>query len=284
MYQEEECPDTRRRHIQGYIEFKERVRLSQIHKAYPTVHWETRRGTPSEAALYCKKTDSRVEGGLFYEAGVMSIGRVNSGARNDLSEACVALRSSGIQAVVEQFPETFVKFHGGFRAMANIIAPCRAAGLRTVYVLWGEPGSGKTRFAVHLADQLVTNSVYFPVQNNQGNLSFETYSNQKTIVLDDFDEKQMSKSSLKVITDRYQTPLPGRNHSPMNNADQIIVTSNSNPETWYLPDTTFWPALRRRCTFILNCNVHAWSVHVCDGEQPLDFTPYPMPQYAEASA
>lgn len=238
--------------------------MDQLKKQYPTIHLELRRGTAAQAAEYCRKNESRLQGGLIYEQGEIS--KPAQGTRTDLADACIILKEQGLHAVAEQCSETFVRYHNGFRALANIIAVNRPAGPRIVYVLFGPPGTGKTRFANHLAETLATDSKYYPVQNNSGLASFETYSNEKTIIMDDFDETQISRGALKTMTDRYCICLPGRGQSPMNNADQVIITSNSDPRTWYTKDETFWPALRRRATKIIFCGNNEWSTIVENGD------------------
>lgn len=51
-------------HLQGYIEFVNQRNLAQVKKYNEKAHWETRKGTPSEAANYCKKTENSKKKGL----------------------------------------------------------------------------------------------------------------------------------------------------------------------------------------------------------------------------
>lgn len=39
-YQFEICPDTNRTHIQGYLQLREKQRLSYVKKLLPRAHWE----------------------------------------------------------------------------------------------------------------------------------------------------------------------------------------------------------------------------------------------------
>lgn len=56
-------------HLQGYIQFKKKLRLTALKKINQKAHWEKARGTPQENKDYCSKE------GDFIEKGVMSIER-----------------------------------------------------------------------------------------------------------------------------------------------------------------------------------------------------------------
>lgn len=49
-------------HYQGYIEFVQKKTLVACKKLLPNAHWEPRRGSPEEAAAYCKKEETRKDG------------------------------------------------------------------------------------------------------------------------------------------------------------------------------------------------------------------------------
>ena len=55
VYQVEECPTTHREHLQGFVQFTDKQRLSALKKFHPTAHWDKRLGTPYEAQHYCMK-------------------------------------------------------------------------------------------------------------------------------------------------------------------------------------------------------------------------------------
>lgn len=57
VFQREECPETKRRHWQGYLQLKTKSRLASVKKliADPAAHWEVARGTATECQAYCMK-------------------------------------------------------------------------------------------------------------------------------------------------------------------------------------------------------------------------------------
>lgn len=55
VYQIELCPETGREHLQGFVQWTDKQRLTALKKFHRTAHWEKRLGTPYEAQHYCKK-------------------------------------------------------------------------------------------------------------------------------------------------------------------------------------------------------------------------------------
>lgn len=64
-----ETGDSGTKHLQGYIVFEERKRLTQVRAIFPRAHWEKARGKPKQAADYCKKE------GDFEEYGSVPAGQ-----------------------------------------------------------------------------------------------------------------------------------------------------------------------------------------------------------------
>lgn len=62
IYQREECPTTKRKHWQGYVEFKKQHRYNKCQELLnmQKVHFECRRGSQRQAIDYCKKKDTQI--------------------------------------------------------------------------------------------------------------------------------------------------------------------------------------------------------------------------------
>ncbi|ATO87997.1 alpha V1 [Tomato leaf curl Virudhunagar alphasatellite] len=74
IFQEEECPDTKRKHIQGYVNLKRPQRFSFLKKKLPDgAHIEQCKGSASSNRDYCTKDATRTAGpwefGVFAESG-----------------------------------------------------------------------------------------------------------------------------------------------------------------------------------------------------------------------
>lgn len=59
----ETAPTTGTPHLQGYIRFKNAVRLTTLCAAFPKIHWEPAKGTPEQNITYCQKENNWEEHG-----------------------------------------------------------------------------------------------------------------------------------------------------------------------------------------------------------------------------
>lgn len=93
VWQLEICPDTRRIHVQGYVELSVQSTLGCIKKKLhdDTVHIERRRGTQKQAIDYCKKAESSYLPEWRVEFGNPRV----QGERNELWEDYEVYRQSG---------------------------------------------------------------------------------------------------------------------------------------------------------------------------------------------
>lgn len=170
-------------HLQGYVEMTNAVRLSSLKKMCERAHWEPRKGTPAQAAEYCKKD------GNYWESGELP----NQGARNDLKEVAEQVRSGvSLAKVAEENPGMWVKYHKGFRDLKMSLLKDRTER-PTVIWLWGGTGVGKTRTAVEKSS-----SFYI----KDGTHWWDGYEQQETIIIDDFDGKWPFRDLLRLL-DRY---------------------------------------------------------------------------------
>lgn len=88
IYQREQCPDTKKEHWQGYVEFVDAISLIQCKKRLNDrkAHVEPRKGTQEQAIEYCKKTES-AKSDDYFSFGVPK----QQGSRNDLDSICEAV-------------------------------------------------------------------------------------------------------------------------------------------------------------------------------------------------
>lgn len=159
-------------HLQGYVEFSKPMRLGGLKKWLPGAHFEVRRGTPQQAADYCRKEESRVAGP--WERGEMG---GQQGARADL-EAAKQLIEEGAskREVYEQCSEVAAKYPRFVDALLAWRSEAAAEKVldfsakfpwqqelldvvegpvdpRAVYWVYDGVGNhGKTYFAKHLVD------------------------------------------------------------------------------------------------------------------------------------
>lgn len=73
VWQEEVAPDTGTPHLQGYVFFCKKKRLSELKSINSLVHWEVKRGSAEQARAYCMKAESRKPGTLPREIGEVPV-------------------------------------------------------------------------------------------------------------------------------------------------------------------------------------------------------------------
>lgn len=207
---------TGREHFQGFIQLNQQTRFNAVKSLLPGCHLEKRRGTPQQAADYCKKSESRIAGP--WEAGAMEQGK-----RNDLI-ACrdaILLGKRGRELWDDNFT-CMAKYH---RAMDRYIALCSAprSWKTQVHVYWGDAGAGKSRKAFEEAPGAYV---------HDGSQWFDGYQDHEDVIIDDYTGSIQLDVFLKLL-DRYpmQVPIKGGyvNWVPR----RIFITSNLQPVEWY---------------------------------------------------
>lgn len=240
----EVCPTTGTPHLQIYMALNTCMRLPGLLKIMKSTtiqdraHWERVRSV-EHAKQYCMKT------GTYQTSGQED----QQGKRSDLEAACSIVISSGVQGVVENMPALFVKYHRGLDALSGRMRVQQEAFLvPKVYILWGDSGAGKTRAAYDMDPTL------FPVPVPWvagGQVWFDGYEGQKTLLFDEFDGWAPYKNLL-MICDGRPMKVPVKGGHAWKNWDKVIICSNYEWRTW-------WPfqyekdncvALKRRVTEI----------------------------------
>lgn len=265
--------------LQGFFSLQGRARFTALKKLFPGWHLEVA-NSPADAWKYCLK---QVHPWCACcppqdELGIKPSGQ---GQRMDLELLKADIVSGkGRKDLVDEHFATVLKYSSGFKFAASVLAPSRNPDTKkNVYFLTGPPGSGKTWFARELIKSF-GGDYYSPESNNQGLFSFESYSGQKVIFLDEFSSSNLRCDALKLLTDPFgANKLPGRGCSVNDLSDIVIVTSNLSWKEWYPQDQSAVPALARRAFLALNCVVGShWDVEVSDGkESPLLCMKNPCP-------
>ncbi len=104
-----ECGAEGTAHIQGYLEFKNRKKMSTVKRmlSLERSHLEPRRGTPQEAKDYCCKD---AEGDDYYEHGTLPIAMAR-GQRTDLDEVFQAARDGATtRQLWQRYPNQMVRY------------------------------------------------------------------------------------------------------------------------------------------------------------------------------
>lgn len=200
------------KHLQGYIEFENPQRLGGLKKLLEKAHWEARRGTPAEAAQYCKKE------GNWHEKGELP----KQGRRSDLEEAAALVQTGAPWAEIAQaHPATYVRYHRGLEAMKGTQYSDRKEPPEVIW-LWGVTGSGKTREAVDCETFYI----------KDGTKWWDGYEQQVRIVIDDFDGVWPFRDLLRLL-DRYPYQGQTKGGYVKINSPKIYITCEYPPDHWW---------------------------------------------------
>lgn len=239
VWQLEVCPETRRPHFQGYVEYKNPVRMGFVkaHFGGDRLHVEARRGSRESAVTYCTKEDTRIAGP--WDVG--SLPSKSQGKRTDLHDVADALlEGRSLSAVAESYPVSFIKYHRGIQSLHGIRARNRREWRTlTVDVFIGESGAGKTRRAISEHSES-----YFILDQGE-RVWFDGYDGELALIIDDF-YGWIKYGKLLRILDGHPFRCEIKGSFTWAAWTHVIVTSNDHPRTWY--DRGLTPALRRRIT------------------------------------
>lgn len=219
VYQQEVCPETGRKHWQGYIEFHTAVRYSSVKAIIgdPKVHLEKRKGSAKQASDYCKKADSAVPGSQV-EWGKMA----HQGERIDIHEALDDIRN-GVQS--EAHDVFLLRYPRGYQCVRDKYdIPPRRDDIKLVYV-YGPPRCGKSRYAwEHYPDGYR--------MRDYNVVWLDNYKGEKTIIIDEFIGATPIQDMLQ-LCDRYPVRMPVKGGHVSVHATTIVFTSNYAPEDVY---------------------------------------------------
>jgi len=240
VYHREVCPDTQKLHYHVYVEFDGRFSLKKIKEIFNdnTIHCEERKGKQKEAIDYVLKDVNENDYPLF-EYGE----KRNQGQRTDLKGLVKSVKEgkSNLE-LIDEFPSQFLKFHKGIDKIRFEVNKSKSKEFRQVkvYVLYGEPGTGKTRNVYENVDDLYK-------LDCGNNLWFDGYSGEKNILIDDF-YGWVQYGQLLNILDGYQLRIPIKGGFTYALWDNVYITSNKHPKYWYKGKWNSNEGLKRRIT------------------------------------
>lgn len=221
-------------HLQIYMEFQNTKSMSVINKKLFPLWLGFRRGTPLQAAGYCRKgesTDTNYaqfadnphetwDGEMF---GILS----HQGKRTDLDDPVemIVEDKRPMREVARTYPREFVKYHKGFTALrSHLLEPRSLKGPPEVIWLWGGTGLGKTRDAYikYFPDE--PHYVWKPSNGNW----WDGYDGEMKIILDEF-RGTMPWADILGLLDRNEYRAPIKGGFVQIQADKFIITSPFQP-------------------------------------------------------
>lgn len=247
-WQLEECPSTKRRHLQGNIWLKHGKTRSAVKKkvfkdkgiaCWPTISEEG-------AETYCMKENTRI-------AGPWTIGtKQQQGKRNDLVKVAETIKERGLNTAIREHPAKYIQYHRGMEKLGDFYEREKyppEENFRKLYVevLYGTAGCGKTKKAMSDPD----NTYKLDMGHN---VWFDGYNGQPILVIDDF-YGWIPYGQLLNILDGYKLKVEKKGGHVYANWRTVYITSNKHPCEWYKQGMT--EALARRINKITklgNCS------------------------------
>lgn len=225
-------------HIQGYVEFKNARTLKSMQKWLPRAHFEKRKGTPKQAADYCKKE------GKYDEFGEIS----EQGKRSDLMDVKKSIDNGASTKDLwdNHFPQ-MVRYDKAF-ARYRLYHDKKQWIAVSVDAYVGAAGAGKSRTARERYPDL-----YMLPNPKGGTVWFDGYDGQQTLLIEEIDKTGIDFGYLLQLLDGYPMLLQTKGAFVCKNWNKVILTSNNDPKTWF-PELGYPASLERRIEKIVLFN------------------------------
>lgn len=266
-YQTERCPNTNKKHYQGYIAFTESVKwrmvrticfvltwyttnksLFRLYQVLKTLNLEVGKNDENKGAChvsvcagnekqnlaYVGKEESREPGTSGVVLGEPELSdKSGQGKRNELKEATANFLRNGYAGLVRDTPHMLVKFPRGFDNLeARMGKPRDRYVAPKVFILFGPTRCGKTM----LAHDLIEKSGLHAFNKNTQTKWWDNYRGQPIVLFDEFVggiKGGVGLGDLLLITDRYPMDIEVKGGSRVLGASVFVFTSNTNPMRWF---------------------------------------------------
>lgn len=219
----EVCPKTGTPHIHALLFKQNKTTFTAIKKK---IHRANLRPIDSiQATITYIKGDVQKKEGLIHDFEEWGIPPKGQGKRTDLENikeivqttgkmAAVVLEAKSYQSI--KMAEQILKYHEKKRMWVP-----------EVYWLYGEAGSGKTRYVY---DRHKLDDIYVSMSNLKW---WEGYDGHEVVILDDFRKNSCSYQELLRILDRYPYRVENKGGSRQLLAKTIYVSSPFHPKDLY---------------------------------------------------
>jgi len=235
VYQLERA-ETGQLHLQGFCSLLKRAKMGTVKKALNNaVHLEKAMGRPDQAAAYCKKEDSRVQGPWEYGSAPDARGK-----KSPTAQAIEDIQAGKpLSVVAVENPLAWVRSYRGLTSLAaSLSKPKEAWREVTVFVYWGKTRSGKTRAAM---ESLCSDGRLPYCMPLSSGFWFDGYDGEDTLVIDDF-YGQIKFSDMLRLLDGHYCQIPIKGGFTWARWTRVFITSNSHPDAWWSASRATIPA------------------------------------------
>lgn len=215
-------------HIQGYVRFKNRMRLRTIEPLLGGRAWiKAARGNEQQCRDYCTKEDTRLEAGE--EHGVFDPDEGKQGRRSDLEQIATDCAAGvPLKTIAAKNPGDWIRYHTGIESLHEQIAPKPPIQRDVIVrVLWGPTRTGKT----HRVMTGEHPGGLYKVKPGRG--PWDQYRGERTVFFDEFNFEKWDLFEMNEYLDKWQCQLPCRYRDKYAEWTQVVICANSSPLTWY---------------------------------------------------
>lgn len=194
-------------HVQGFIYFHNPTRFATVKSIFGRAHIEHMRGSPEQAAAYCKKD------GDFFEFGTMPMSQSAKGeaGKQTIEERWALAKAGKFDQLPPEQIKTYEYIYRKFQSCED------RSDLDNIWI-WGESGVGKSS---HVRK---TYSTFYTKPMSKW---WDGYNGEEVVVLDDFDPShgKFLGYFLKVWADHYAFNAEVKGGMLRIRPKTIIVTS-----------------------------------------------------------
>ena len=218
--------DRKTPHLQGYIQFSRRLRLTQVKKidylGTNRTHWEIARKDAQTNIDYCTKEEGEPTSKIWYwKKGK----QVTKGQRSDLQEIRRMIQAGVPEIdIANAWWEHWLRYWRSFERYRGLVCQKKGTEERDVSVYWfsGPPNCGKSKEAHRMAKAM--NKPYYVICGEQMQW-WDGYNGEETIIIEEY-HNSVKLTWLLCLLDRYICRLPVKGLHTYACWTTVIVTTN----------------------------------------------------------
>lgn len=216
-------------HWQIFVQCSRKLRFTQVQGLLgdSTAHCEVRKGSPEQAAAYCRKPESAVPGTQF------ELGELKGLKANHVDALKAALDGGmGVADIAREHFAAWVRCEKAVDRYIQLRDQNRTSNWDppVVHCFWGDTGTGKSRKAFGIIDGQFGGVSY----RKPAGAWWDGYSAQKCVLFDDYDGDVPIGQLLQLLDGRgHGVLLPIKGSHIQCVAKFFIFTSNKHPSAWY---------------------------------------------------
>lgn len=248
-FQQEVCPSTQRTHLQFFLHFTHAKTLNGVKHFIGdrAAHIEQARSLP-HARQYCLKEETRLPNGTHYSR-IHDQSTPRPAQKRPTNDEIITLSTPELW---RGWTDWMRRNYVGVRAQRSALCPSRIREAPVVYVLCGEPGSGKSTGARKHA-QLLGKEIYSKPRGD----FWLGYRGEEAILFDDYYNTEAYDNLLRWL-DAGNIWVSTKGSQKELRATHFYFTSNLRLAHWHskIEDKA---ALYRRITKYYWCEKHIWT-------------------------